>query len=106
MISSPQVEQLLGSIGNGPMLTPWPLPRPREWLEYMNKLETEAELSALRPSTVRGAPFGKSDWLANATQKFGMECTLRNPDQPKSQLTWPVPFDFSCPRLIHLATSF
>ena len=43
-----------------PILSPWPLPRPADWLQLVNQPQTEAELAALRccvaavnPSAIR-----------------------------------------------------
>jgi putative transposase len=73
-----------GSMEDRALLSPWPLPRPRKWLEYVNEVETEAELTALRRSAVRGSPFGSTDWIAQTAKKLGLESTLRNPGRPKS----------------------
>jgi putative transposase len=72
-----------GNVEDRALLSPWPLPRPRKWLEYVNEPETEAELQALRRSTSRGSPFGNPDWVAKTAQKLGLESTLRNPGRPK-----------------------
>lgn len=40
----------------------WPLPRPADWLEYVNQPETEAELQALRAATRFSRPFGSPQW--------------------------------------------
>lgn len=65
------------------MLSDWPLPRPRKWLQYVNEAETEAELSALRRSCLRGTPYGSSDWVKHTAKKLGLESTLRPPGRPK-----------------------
>src|SRR5262245_49901658 len=43
-------------------LSEWPVPRPSNWTELVNRPETEAELSALRASAQSGAPFGSLEW--------------------------------------------
>jgi putative transposase len=43
------------------LLADWPLPRPTRWTNYVNQVETEAELAALRRSVKRGTPFGGED---------------------------------------------
>jgi putative transposase len=40
----------------------WPLPRPTNWLEYVNQPETEAELQRLRASAQFNRPFGSATW--------------------------------------------
>jgi hypothetical protein len=37
-------------------LSPWPLPLPEDWLDYVNAPQTEDELEALRGSAQRGCP--------------------------------------------------
>ena len=74
-----------GTVDDRALLSPWPLPRPRQWLQYVNEPETEAEISALRRSTVRGTPYGSPDWVARTARKLGLGSTLRNPGRPKSQ---------------------
>ena len=36
------------------ILSDWPLPRPRSWLQYVNRPQSEAELEAIRRSVRRG----------------------------------------------------
>jgi putative transposase len=43
-------------------LDKWPVPRGRNWIDFVNDPETEAELKALRRSVRRGKPFGATVW--------------------------------------------
>ena len=45
-----------GTAEHRAMISEWPVPRPRKWLQYVNEPETEAELLALRRSCIRGTP--------------------------------------------------
>jgi putative transposase len=54
-------------------LSAWPVPRPTQWLEYVNAAETEAELQALRRSVLRGSPFGKSAWRRETAERLGIK---------------------------------
>ena len=74
-----------GTADDRALLSPWPMPRPRTWLEYVNEPEPEAELIALRRSTVRGTPYGSPEWVTKTARKLGLESTLRNPGRPKKQ---------------------
>ncbi len=67
------------------MLSPWPLPRPRKWLRYVNDPETDAELEALRLSCNRGTPYGRPEWIEQTVRKLGLEATTRNPGRPKKR---------------------
>jgi hypothetical protein len=44
-----------------PILSDWPLARPADRLEIVNRPQSEAELDALRHCVQRGAPFGSAD---------------------------------------------
>src|ERR1700733_10812206 len=50
-------------------LADWRLPIPADWLKLVNRPETEAELTALRQSVNRGAPFGNPDWQEQIAQR-------------------------------------
>ena len=63
-------------------LQAWPLPRPAGWLEYVNSVETEAELQAVRKCLLRGTPFGTRDWTVKTAHELGLETTLRTRGRP------------------------
>lgn len=65
------------------MLSRWPLPCSRKWVEYVNRVETKKELEALRRSCNRGTPFGQPSWVKETCQKFGLESTIRKPGRPR-----------------------
>jgi putative transposase len=60
-----------------PILSPRPLPRPMDWLEIVNRPQSEVELNALRRSVRRGSPFGSADWIAKTAKQLGIEPTVR-----------------------------
>jgi putative transposase len=64
-------------------LTAWPVPRPTDWIEYVNSVENEAELVALRNSVIRGAPFGDATWRRETAWRLGLEESLRLPGRPR-----------------------
>jgi putative transposase len=66
-----------------PILSPWPLPRPADWLHLVNQPQTEAELEALRCCVNRGRPFGDPSWVADMARQLGLERTLRPRGRPK-----------------------
>ena len=66
-------------------LTPWPLPVPADWLEGVNRPETEAELEALRKSVNRGSPFGGERWQKRTATRLSLESTLRPVGRPKAK---------------------
>ena len=66
-------------------LAEWPLAAGQRWLDYVNQVETEAELKALRRSAWSGAPFGQTVWQQTTAKRLGLESTLRCPGRPKSE---------------------
>jgi putative transposase len=68
-----------------PILSPWPLPRPADWLRIVNQPQSEAELKALRRCVARGRPFGGADWVARIAKQLGLESALRPCGRPKRE---------------------
>ena len=66
-------------------LSPWPLPVPQVWLEHVNGIETEGELTALRRSVLRGAPYGDAGWRLRTAELLGLTSALRGAGRPKKQ---------------------
>lgn len=64
-------------------LDPGPLPRPDDWLAWVNSAETDDELAALRQSVTRGRPFGDSDWVDSKVVADGLEATVRGRGRPR-----------------------
>lgn len=65
-------------------LSTWPLPRPRDWLQHVNRPQTEAEVEAIRRSVARGQPFGAERWIEQVVTQLGLESTLRPRGRPKA----------------------
>jgi len=65
------------------ILTRWPLPCPRSWLEQVNAPQTEDELAAVRKSLHRGSSFGTRDWQSNAAKRLGLESSLCPRGRPR-----------------------
>lgn len=63
----------------------WPLACGERWLDYVNQVETEAELKALRRSAWSGTPFGDTVWQQRTAKRLGLESTLRRPGRPKTR---------------------
>ena len=66
-------------------VSPWPVRRSSHWLHYVNSAHTEAELSALRRSVNRGAPFGDERWSSRMVKKLQLESTIRPQGRPKKE---------------------
>jgi len=69
--------------GEAPPLASWPLSRPRNWIELVNRPQTEEELEALRASIQRGRPFGEPAWQKRTAKRLGLESTFRPRGRPR-----------------------
>jgi putative transposase len=65
------------------ILSPWPMERPRAWIDFVNESERESELEDLRSSVQRGRPFGSEDWMIKIAQQLGLESSLHSRGRPK-----------------------
>ncbi len=66
-----------------PLLADWPLPKPAHWLDYVNSVQTEGELSALRECVQRGTPYGNLDWINTTSERLHLNSTLHSPGRPR-----------------------
>ena len=67
------------------LLSAWPLPIPPDWLDHVNRPQTEAELKSLRRAVRRGCPYGDDQWQDNAAIRLGLVHTLRPRGRPKKE---------------------
>ena len=72
-----------GNADERAILADWPVPRPRRWRAFVNGVETEAELAAVRRSVMRGVPFGAEAWTRRTISKLGLETTIRPRGRPR-----------------------
>jgi REP-associated tyrosine transposase len=68
-----------------PLLTDWPLPRPRDWVATVNEPMGRDQLSAARQSVCRGRPFGNEVWVRQTAGRLGLDFTLRPRGRPKKE---------------------
>ena len=75
-----------------PVIDPWPVPRPADWLDYVNRPAAPAEAKALRSCAQRGRPFGAEDWVAGMAAQLGLRSTLRPRGRPSraDEQSWPL----------------
>lgn len=64
------------------LLSDLPAARPRNWVERVNRAETDAELEAVRISLERGRPFGAAAWQQRISARLGLEASLRPRGRP------------------------
>ncbi len=67
----------------GPVLHKGPVRRPSDWLSWVDGVETEAELAALRRSVSRGTPYGAESWQKETVERLGLQSSLRPLGRPR-----------------------
>jgi putative transposase len=72
-----------GSTEQKKLLAAWPLAEPSQWVKFVNRPETEAELTALRRSVNRGQPYGPESWMERCVRQLGLESTIRPRGRPR-----------------------
>jgi putative transposase len=60
-----------------------PVPRPSDWLAFVNQSLTVAERDAVRSSIQRGRPYGSVAWTQQTAQRLGLDATLRPRGRPR-----------------------
>lgn len=66
-----------------PFLAPWPIPKPSDYLTFVETPLTEVELEAARYSVNRGKPFGTESWTNKMLDRFDLKVTTRGRGRPK-----------------------
>jgi len=72
-----------------PALAASPVPRPRDWLDFVDSPLTAAEeahdLERLRQATRRGTPFGPPSLQRTIAERLGLDASLRPRGRPRRQ---------------------
>ena len=63
-------------------LAAWPVPRPQDWVSWVNAPQSEAEVAAVRSSVIHSRPFGDSSWQVTTARRLGLMATLRSQGRP------------------------
>jgi putative transposase len=66
-----------------PFLDVGPVQRGKNWLHYVNKPQTDAELKAMRVSVNRDRPFGAESWQKDTAKRLGLEHSMRPLGRPR-----------------------
>jgi putative transposase len=64
-------------------LSDWPVPKPVDWVSFVNQVLATKELEELRSSAQRGRPFGSDNWITRTAAQLGLESTLRSRGRPR-----------------------
>ena len=64
------------------LLCPWPVPRPRDWLEILNEPQDKKEEEQLKRHIERSRPLGDEPWTRQTASRLGLAQTLRPRGRP------------------------
>ena len=64
------------------LLGEWPIDRPRDWTEEVNRPQSEAEESAIENAERRMCPLGEDRWVENRVDEYGLRSTVRPRGRP------------------------
>jgi putative transposase len=71
-----------GKSDEAPRIDAWPVPRPGDWLAYVNQPVAPVEIDALRRCAQRGRPYGDEAWVSATATQLGLQSTLRSRGRP------------------------
>jgi putative transposase len=72
-----------GANGAVKLLSDWPVDRPRDWVQQVNRAMTEKELERIRLSVRRDRPLGSEAWVAKTVKQLHLEHTVRAEGRPR-----------------------
>lgn len=67
----------------------WPIPRRRDWVEWVNRPQTAKEEAALQRCLIFSRPYGEQAWVAKTERRLGLG-ELRPRGRPRKER----PLDF------------
>lgn len=65
------------------LLSPWPVRRSQNWIDWVKMDFSPTERTKLDWSVRRGVPFGDETWVESIARKFDLESTMRPRGRPK-----------------------
>ena len=72
-----------GNADSRQILARWPIPKPRDWLRFVNQHQNETELKAIRNSLIKGCPYGSDKFVRQSAVRLHLTHTLRPRGRPK-----------------------
>jgi len=72
-----------GSTIHRPLLAAWPVPRPADWTEQVNRPQRSAALDGLRHAVQRSSPYGSPRWIEQTVKKLNLQWTVRPHGRPR-----------------------
>lgn len=67
------------------LLSEWPMKRPADWLDWVNRPFTPRELDRVQTSLRRDRPLGTESWTKKCVAELGLEATVRPRGRPRKE---------------------
>ena len=64
----------------------YPVARPENWLQWVNRPLAAAELEDVRQSVNRGTPYGSAAWASRMAAALGLTASLRPRGRPRKEM--------------------
>ncbi len=71
-----------GSDKEKKLLDIWPVEEPDNYLQDINRTESNETLDVIRCNVTKGKPYGTVSWVDQIVTRFKLQSTLRNPGRP------------------------
>jgi putative transposase len=65
------------------LMAPWPVKRPKNWIDRVNAALSAKELDHIRVSIERGRPYGSDTWVTRTVAELGLQHTVRSEGRPR-----------------------
>jgi len=72
-----------GSLKQKELLDSWPVPTPKDYIDYVNRPETKNGLELIRESVIKNRPFGDTSWVNKIAKEYDLGMTLKKRGRPK-----------------------
>jgi len=67
------------------MLSPWPVQRPRNWADRVNRAQPAKVEARVQLSIRRGRPLGGDAWQKRIARQLGLTSTFRDRGRPRKR---------------------
>ena len=65
------------------LITPSPVPLPRNYIKWINEAEQSESLAAIRKSISKGIPYGSDVWRDVMIERYNLKQAMHEPGRPK-----------------------
>ena len=84
-----EADELVGSLITYEELSPLPKVRQRKWADMVHRPMEEANLAAIRRSSVTGLPYGEATWVKRLAKRLELDLTIRPRGRPRKASSSP-----------------